>query len=78
VTSPFSGSVETLLALAPVDANLDPIDWADIAAKTRAQHGDEWVARFGDHLWQTMMVTAGVLSAHGAEGLKFGEPPPAA
>jgi hypothetical protein len=59
-------------------ATLDRIDWADIAAKVRLQHGDEWVARFGDRLWRAMVVTAGILSPADAEDLTFGESPPRA
>ena len=66
-------------ALATVH-NRDPdhIDWAKVAARARADLGDEPVAHFSDRLRMTMMVTAGALRPGDTEGLRFGEPPPGA
>jgi len=64
----------------PIVNNRDPyhIDWAEVAARARAELGDEPVAEFSDRLRMTMMVTAGTLRPGDSEGLRFGEPPPGA
>ena len=55
--------------------NPDDIDWADVAARARAELGDEPVARFSDRLRMTMIVAADALRPDD-EGLRFGQPPP--
>jgi hypothetical protein len=57
---------------------LHNIDWADVAAKARAELGDESVARFSDRLRMTLMVTAGALRPGDTEDFRFGQPPPSA
>jgi hypothetical protein len=57
---------------------LHNIDWADVAAKARAELGDESVARFSDRLRMTLMVTAGALRPGDTEDFRFGQPPPGA
>ena len=52
------------------------IDWAAIAARAKADLGDEPVERFSDGFRMVVMVTAGALRPGNTEGLRFGEPPP--
>jgi hypothetical protein len=54
------------------------IDWAEVAARARAELGDEPVTNFSDRLRMTMMVTAGGLRPGDTEGVRFGGPPPGA
>jgi len=51
------------------------IDWAKVAARARAELGDERVARFSERLRMTMMVTAGALRPGDTEDLRYGERP---
>jgi hypothetical protein len=61
----------------PTVNHSDPyhIDWAEVAARARAELGDEPVAHFSDRLRMTMMATAGGLRSGDTEGLRFGDPP---
>ena len=54
---------------------LHKIDWADVAAKARAEHGYESVARVSDRLRMTLMVTASAFRPGDSEDLRFGQPP---
>jgi hypothetical protein len=54
------------------------IDWAEVAARARAELGDEPVAHFSDRLRMTMMAAASGLRPGDSEGLRFGDPPPGA
>ncbi len=56
--------------------DLHKIDWVAVAARARADLGDEPVARFSERLRVTMMATAATLYPRDTEGLRFGEPPP--
>lgn len=56
------------------------IDWAEVAAKARADLGDEQIARFSDRLRKAMNVTAdtvrpGAFRPDDTEDLRFGEAP---
>ncbi len=53
------------------------IDWADVAARARADLGDEQIARFSDRLRKAAIVTVGALRPGATEGVRFGEPPTA-
>ena len=59
------------------------IDWAEVAARARADLGDESIARFSDRLRKAMNVTAdafrsGAFHPGDTEGLGFGQPTPGA
>ncbi len=54
------------------------IDWAEVAARARADLGDEPVARFSDRFRMIVMVSADALRPGDTEGLRFGEPTPGA
>lgn len=51
--------------------NPSDIDWADVAARARAELGDEPVVRFSDHLRKIVMATPGPLYRRGADGSGF-------
>ncbi len=57
---------------------LHKIDWADVAAKARAEHGYESVARISDRLRMTLMVTAGAFRPGDTDDFRFGQPASAA
>ena len=59
------------------------IDWAGVAARAKADLGEEPVARFSDCLRKAMNVTAdtfrqGAFYPRDTERLRFGQPPPSA
>ncbi len=54
---------------------LSDIDWAEVAARAKADLGDEPVERFSDRLRMTMMVAADTLRPGDTEGLRFGQSP---
>jgi transposase len=59
------------------------IDWAEVAARARAELGDERVTHFSDRLRKAMNVTAdtfrpGAFQPGDTEGLRFEQPPPGA
>ena len=54
--------------------DLRKIDWAAVAARARADLGDECVAYFSERLRATMMATAATFRPRDL-GLRFGEPP---
>ncbi len=58
--------------------NPHDIDWADVAARAKAELGDEPVARFSDRLRKAMNVTAVMLRPGDTEDFRFGQPPPGA
>ncbi len=58
-------------------SHLQKINWAAVAARAKADLGDEPVERFSDRFRMIVMVTAGALHPGNTEGLRFGEPPPA-
>lgn len=49
------------------------IDWATVAARARAELGDEPVERFSDRLRMNVVVTADTLRPEDREGLRFGQ-----
>ncbi len=60
--------------------NPHDIDWAEVAARAKADLGDEPVDRFSDRLRKAMNVTAapvrqGAFYPRDTEGLRFGQPP---
>jgi hypothetical protein len=55
--------------------NPSDINWADVAARARAELGDEPVVSISKRLRTIMMITAGALGPNDAEGLRFGQPP---
>ena len=63
-------TVTTLTTLNPHD-----IDWADLAARARADLGDEPVERFSDRFRTFVMVTAETLRPGDTEDLRFGQSP---
>jgi hypothetical protein len=50
------------------------IDWAGVAAKARADLGDESIARFSDRFRMIVMNAADALRPVESEGIRFGEP----
>ena len=66
----------TLPTMPPL--NPRDIDWAEVAARARADLGDEPVARFSDRFRMIVMVTADALRPGDTERLRFGEPTPGA
>ena len=64
----------------PTVTTLNPhdIDWAEVAARARADLGDEPVARFSDRFRMIVMVTAEALRPGDTEGLRFRELTPGA
>ena len=59
------------------------IDWGEVAARAKADIGDEPVARFSDRLRKAMNVTTdtfrpGAFQPGNSESLRFGQPPPGA
>ena len=62
--------------------NPHDIDWAEVAARARADLGDEQIARFSDRLRKAMNVTAdtfrsGVFQPGDPDGPAIGQPLPA-
>jgi len=63
--------------------NPHDIDWAEVAARARADLGNEPVERFSDRLRKALNVTAGpfrqgAFYPRDTEGLRFGQPQPGA
>jgi hypothetical protein len=56
--------------------DLQNIDWAEVAARARADLGDERVARFSERLRTTMMLVEGSVRPPGRESPPFGSMPP--
>lgn len=54
---------------------LHKIDWAAVAARARANLGEEGVARISDRLRKTMMLT-GMSDPRDSEQPGFDQPPP--
>jgi hypothetical protein len=73
--------VGTRVVHSPDVTPLNPrdIDWAEVAARARADIGDEQIARFSDRLRKAMNVTAdtfrqGAIYHRDTEGLRLGDP----
>ncbi len=54
--------------------DLHNIDWAAVAARARADLGDERVAHFSEHLRTTIIATAAKLRLGEGWGNRFGDP----
>ncbi len=50
------------------------INWAEVAARAKADLGDEQITRFSDRFRMIVMVAADALRPGDTEGLRFGEP----
>lgn len=62
-STPYTPAVTTL--------NPHGIDWAEVAARARADLGDEPVARFSDRFRMIVMVAAEALRPGDSEGLRI-------
>jgi hypothetical protein len=56
-------------------AELYQINWADVAARARADLGDERVAHISERIRTVMLAVAASVRAGGSEGVRFGSMP---